>query len=230
MVRHARLVDYEPRPATSARTQLVCEVSGTALPAGIEVQASDPAGELVPFEIGTGLADATTYRVDLAGTRSIPIGGTIPSAACSRGATGMWLKGTGFGFYDGQPLLIDTKAASPARSPAAPDRACRVVVNVTPVETTDLLFGTVDRRDPDFLQAGRGPAARSRSHAGPRSEQTSYRRGRRRGRELRSIGRRRAAPQMPRAFTRLGANATVDDPTRLPLFARRGDALVAFGR
>src|SRR5438552_12097846 len=64
VVRHARLVDYEPRPATSARTLLMCKMSGPALPAGIEVRSNDPEGGVVPFEIGTGLADTTSYVVD----------------------------------------------------------------------------------------------------------------------------------------------------------------------
>src|SRR5437660_2710523 len=42
IVQHARLVDYEPRPATCARTWLVCSVGATvtALPAGVGVAAA----------------------------------------------------------------------------------------------------------------------------------------------------------------------------------------------
>ena len=59
LMRHARLVDYEPRPATSGTTTIQCNVSATALPAGLRIRATTPDGRPVPFEIGTGLTDAT---------------------------------------------------------------------------------------------------------------------------------------------------------------------------
>jgi hypothetical protein len=213
VVRQARLVDYEPRPATSARTQLACVVSGKALPAGIEVTASDPAGGLVPFEIGKGLADNSSYRVDPLWNKIEPYWWDDSERCLRRGATGMWLESTGFGFYDGQPLLIDTKAASPADPPLRQIVHVQVVVNVTPVETTDLLFGPtavtwisfkpgdVLLRDHDLTQT------EIRANVVPATQ------GRRRNESFAIDQPPASAPQMPLAFARLGANATLDLPT-----------------
>src|SRR5438445_1883727 len=57
LVRLARLVDYEPRPATSAAVLLQFDVSkdGT-LPDGLVVSARRPDGAAVPFETGPALA------------------------------------------------------------------------------------------------------------------------------------------------------------------------------
>jgi hypothetical protein len=223
VVRHARLVDYTPRPATSARTQLVCTVSGTALPAGIEVSASDPAGGVVPFEIGTGLADTTSYRVDPKWNVIAPYWWDDSERCLRRGSTTMWIQGSGLGLYDQQPLLIDTKAASAADPPL------RQIVHVegTPVETTDPLFGPaaitrisfkageVLLRDHDLTQTT------IRGNVVPATQ------ARRRG-EIFAIGNAPPnAPQMPLAFARLGANATVDDPAYDYRYAL-GDATLAW--
>src|SRR6201996_1514943 len=58
LVSLARLVDYEPRPATSATTLLQLDVSAAAaLSPGARVWAPTPDGGRAPFEIGTGLTD-----------------------------------------------------------------------------------------------------------------------------------------------------------------------------
>jgi hypothetical protein len=65
IVRLARLVDYEPRPATSSTVLLQFNVTaGTvAIPAGVPVTGVTPDGQTVVFETGTGLADTSTYPV-----------------------------------------------------------------------------------------------------------------------------------------------------------------------
>ena len=64
VVRHARLVDYEPRPATSARTLLQLDVTGGDVPAGLVVEAPLPDGGRVAFELGDGLDDTGPMRTD----------------------------------------------------------------------------------------------------------------------------------------------------------------------
>ena len=64
IVRLARLVDYEPRPATSASVLLQFNVTGTSIPAGLQVSGLNPSGEIIVFEVGRGLADHTNYLVN----------------------------------------------------------------------------------------------------------------------------------------------------------------------
>ncbi len=136
LVQHARLVDYRAQPGTSARTLLRCSVTGTALPAGIGVSARDPDGQIVPFEIGTGLRDATTYRVDPRWNRLEPYYWTETDRILPAGATGLWLKGDGLGLLPGQAMLIETEAAVPADPPL------RQVVYPTRIEAGfDPLYG-----------------------------------------------------------------------------------------
>ena len=61
LVSLARLVDYEPRPATSATTVLQCDVAapGAVRSRHAHLRRLAPDGGRVPFEIGTGLADTT---------------------------------------------------------------------------------------------------------------------------------------------------------------------------
>ena len=60
VTRLARLVDYEPRPATAARVWLAFEMAPLAtgpIPAGIAVSGQAPDGTPIHFETGTGLDD-----------------------------------------------------------------------------------------------------------------------------------------------------------------------------
>jgi hypothetical protein len=209
VVRHARLVDYQPRPETVARAWLMCQVSGTAIPAGVEVRANDPAGGVVPFEIGSGLADTTQYVVDPRWNYPIQPYWWDDSQRClRRGATATWLAGGGFGFAVGQALLIDTAAQSTADPPI------REIVHLTAIEeTTDLLYGptTVTRiawspsealaHDHDLTRTQIGgnllPATQGRRTSEGFAIETAP----------------ASAPDMPLAFARLGANATAAVPT-----------------
>ncbi|HEX3346851.1 MAG TPA: hypothetical protein VHS58_01970, partial [Acetobacteraceae bacterium] len=134
LVSLARLVDYEPRPATSGTAIIQCNVTTTALSAGARISATAPDGSPVPFEIGTGLADATTYTVSPLWNNGIPPYWFDDSQLCLlRGATGMWVQGTGFGFLAGLALLIQTEL---------PGESIRQIVHLTEpgFETADPLF------------------------------------------------------------------------------------------
>jgi hypothetical protein len=130
----ARLVDYEPRPATSGTTIIQCNLTVTALHAGVRISTTEPDGSPVPFEIGTGLADTTTYTVSPLWNDGIPPYWFDESQICLlRGATEMWVQGTGFGFVAGQALLIQTEL---------PGESIRQIVHLTEpaFETADPLF------------------------------------------------------------------------------------------
>ena len=60
VVRHARLVDYEPRPATSSRVLMQVDVGSGPLPAGTRLHASTAEGGRIWFELGNGLIDPAT--------------------------------------------------------------------------------------------------------------------------------------------------------------------------
>jgi len=136
VVRHARLVDYEPRPATSARTLLQLDVAGGDVPAGLVVEAPLPDGGLVAFELGDGLDDTGPMRTDPRWNRRDHTNPDLPprivpylwddaQRCLPAAATQLWVAGHGFGFPVGDPqlgttgiaLLIDTAAPTPADPP-----------------------------------------------------------------------------------------------------------------
>jgi hypothetical protein len=130
----ARLVDYEPRPATSGATTIQCNVNGNALPTGVRISATAPDGGPVPFEIGSGLADTTTYAVSPRWNDGItPYWFDDKELCLPRGSTEMWVQGTGFGFTPGQALLIQTEL---------PGESIRQIVRLVDVgfESADPLF------------------------------------------------------------------------------------------
>ena len=136
--RLARLVDYQPRPATSARTLLACNVTSGPVPAGVRVSAETPAGAVIPFEIGRGLADHASYVTDPRWNDPIPPYWWDDDRRCLLpGTTEMYVAGQGFGFFPGQAVLIDTDAPNTADPPT------REVVHLTDVEELlDPLFGS----------------------------------------------------------------------------------------
>lgn len=126
LVSLARLVDYEPAPAQSAATTLVCTVAATGVPAGVQINAVGPDGELIPFEIGTGLNDATVYAASPGWNYPIPAYWWDDDERClAWGATEMWVQGDAHGFVVGMKLLIRTDL---------PAESLRQVVTVTEVE------------------------------------------------------------------------------------------------
>jgi hypothetical protein len=151
LLRHARLVDYEPAPATVATVDLQLEVSaasGVTSPVHCQAIAAD--GTMVDFEVGKGLADSGgglavfSYQVDPRWNRYSPSGdpNLVPycwdeSQRCLRApATQIDVAGWGHGFYDTQRLLIDTAGATTADPPV------REIVAVAgpPQELMDPLF------------------------------------------------------------------------------------------
>jgi hypothetical protein len=142
IVRQARLVDYVPRPATSASVQLQFNVGPAAvsIPAGIkaiQVTGVTPDGQTVVFETGKGLGDTSTYPVAHQWNRPITPYVWDNSQVClEKGATAMWVAGHGFGFEVGLPLLIDTTALVSADPPIR-----EIVHIVTVAEQTDVLMG-----------------------------------------------------------------------------------------
>lgn len=137
IVRHARLVDYEPRPVTSARVLLQFDVQSGPVPVGLPVSAQGPDGQVIEFETGTGLDDQTHYIVNPLWNRGIQPYYWDDSQRClMAGATEMWIAGHGFNFPE-QPLrlLIDTQGATSADPPVR-----EVVQLVLAEEQNDPLF------------------------------------------------------------------------------------------
>ena len=213
----ARLVDYEPKPATCARTSLVCQVAAgvTALPVGVGVSAAVPDGASIPFEIGNGLNDPNKgYDVNELWNEPIKAYWLDDKERClPRGATKMWIANDGHNLKLGQALLIDTAAAVSADPPL---REVVHLVEVDPVhhalveETTDPMFGNakitrIAWREPlghardltrTVVQGNIVPATQGRRY-----------------KESFAIGAPPcAAPQMPVAFARLGPNSTPQVP------------------
>ncbi|HEY4364587.1 MAG TPA: baseplate J/gp47 family protein [Bryobacteraceae bacterium] len=137
IVRLARLVDYEPRPATSAAVLLQFNVTGGPISAGLPVSGVTPDGQTIVYEVGTGLADQTKYTVDAKWNTPIAPYYWDDSQICLKtGSTEMWVSGKGFGFTPGLRLLIDTAATVSADAPI------RQVVHIVSVdEEFDALYG-----------------------------------------------------------------------------------------
>ncbi|WP_331763855.1 hypothetical protein [Streptomyces anthocyanicus] len=167
VVRHARLVDYEPRPATSARTLIQADVASGPLPAGTLLSASGPGDRPIWFELGAGMIDPATggftdtpltvdprwnahHRCDdscpqgcARRWRILPYWWDDADRCLPAGATCLWIRGHGFGFRDGDPA---TGGPGPAllidtEGEGPLDPPVREVVHLTEaVELTDPLF------------------------------------------------------------------------------------------
>lgn len=134
VVRHARLVDYEPLPPLASSVILRFDVAPgvTAIPHGLAVIAPAPDGSPITFETGTGirdvLLDPTSGQLRAAPpgspANSLWNGGCIKpywfddSERCLKaGATAMYVRGHGYDFQAGQSLLIETAAETSADPP-----------------------------------------------------------------------------------------------------------------
>ena len=153
LVRHARLVDYEPAPATAATTVLQLDVAPgvNTVASGLSCGALGPDGERVDFEVGERLVDGTgapvtdTYVVDerwnrgpMGAFRLLPYWWDDSRRCLPAGSTRLWLLGKGFGFPSDQSqrLLIDTAGPTPADPPVR-----EMVTIANAAETTDPVFG-----------------------------------------------------------------------------------------
>ncbi len=155
VLRHARLVAYEPAPATTATTVLQLDVNkppaGTSwtIDTPLLFQALAADGSVISFEIedpATGLAgppagapapawatvDTRWNRVSLQ-----PYYLDDSQRTLAAGSTRLYLAGEGLGLYPGQQLLLDTSAATTGDPPV------REVVTVAGTEdpVRDQLFG-----------------------------------------------------------------------------------------
>ena len=160
IVRHARLVDYEPTPATVATTVLQLQVN--APPAGsappgtgwtidtpLRCNALGADGSIIEFEVEdpqTGLAGSLGANppawatVDTRWNR----GGLVPYywddsvRSLEVGSSDFHVQGSGLGLYEGQQLLLDSPGPSSADPPV------RELVTVAGwVETSDVLRGGI---------------------------------------------------------------------------------------
>ena len=175
LVRHARMVDYEPRCATASRVMLQLDVDQgvNSIAHGLAVNAVAPDGTSVVFETGEGLLQILT---DSSGKRlsspPTPIASPLWNAGAIKpywfddserclkaGATSMKVLGHGYDFQPNQFLLIETKAQTSADPPI------RQIVQLTddygigrPEEDCDLLFSRpVDSFGPPFMTCNASP-------------------------------------------------------------------------
>ncbi|HUO39697.1 MAG TPA: baseplate J/gp47 family protein [Mycobacterium sp.] len=151
VTRHARLVDYEPAPATVATTFLQLDVlSRATINTAISVHGLGADGSLINFEIedpAVGLAGtshsstAPAWKVvDPHWNRGklIPYYWDDSQRYLLAGSTVFYVKGHGLGLGADQQLLLDSPAADSADPNA---REFVTVKSATP--TSDLLFGNV---------------------------------------------------------------------------------------
>ncbi|MDQ0464399.1 hypothetical protein QO010_002180 [Caulobacter ginsengisoli] len=211
----ARLVDYEPRPATSAHVQLRLDVAGPPIPAGALVGARTPEGEVIPFEIGTGLTDASVYPVNPAWNagKLIPYWWDDEERCLPRKATEMWLLGHGHQLAAGVALLIQTDL---------PGESLRQIVHLTEVEQAyDAVFLTLGNPTPVTRIAWRADDALTRERDLTRTSLAGNllpaTQGQRRLETVAIDTRPFTAPDAPLAIARRGPNG--DD--RQPNFVHR---------
>ncbi len=144
VLRHSRLVDYEPAPATTATTLLQLEVSSSGTGAWtidtpLLCRALGADGSIIDFELedpATGLAGPTSFSVDARWNRAnlAPYYWDDSQRQLLAGASDFYLVGHGLGLSAGQQLLLD----SPAPDTADPPVRELVVVSSTE-ETSDPL-------------------------------------------------------------------------------------------
>jgi hypothetical protein len=143
VLRQARLVDYEPTPATASTVLLQLDVDttsgGTAttmcITDPVQVRAVGPNSQAIDFEVGDGLVDpasglenSISYQVNSLWNRFV-LGGPVAqlnlppywlddSAICLRaGSTVINIGGHGHKLQPGQQLLLDTQGESSADPP-----------------------------------------------------------------------------------------------------------------
>ena len=95
-----------------------------------------PDGSVIPFEIGTGLADITDYPVsDVWNFAIAPYWFDDKDQCWPEGATNLWVQGHGFAFTAGQALLVQTDL---------PGESLRQIVHLTAAghEMVDPVFLT----------------------------------------------------------------------------------------
>jgi Baseplate J-like protein len=145
-IRHARLVDYEPAPATTATTVLQLDVAneGTGswtIGTPLRCQALGADGSVIDFEIEDptlGIVGPVSFTVNAGWNRGVltPYYWDDSQRCLLAGSTDFCLAGQGLGLYPGQQLLLDSPAADSADPPV------RELVQVSKLAlTSDPLFG-----------------------------------------------------------------------------------------
>jgi len=251
IVRHARLVDYEPRPATSARVLLQFDVQTGPLPSGLLMIAQGPDGESIEFEVGTGLIDSKTGLLNQTNYIVNPNWNKwktdsqenlVPNIqpyywddtqrCLKAGSTEMWVEGHDFGFQPEQLLLIETTGKTSA------DPKIREVVRLVKAsEETDALFGnqpvthlfwrTEDalKFDRDLTDDEEGtPRTILAGNLIPATQ------GRRYSETFTIPTEEPLSPIIPRAIARTGSNSHPDNPALQYLYSLRNRALVWLGQ
>ncbi|MFT3770700.1 MAG: baseplate J/gp47 family protein [Minicystis sp.] len=123
LVRLARLVDYEPRPATAARVLLRINVPPTGpsertLTSPIALRAQGPDGAVIDFELGTGIEGrGTDYKVCASWTSMTPYWWDDGHRCLRAGATEALIEDPGVLLTVGQKVLIDTAPLVPGDPP-----------------------------------------------------------------------------------------------------------------
>ena len=148
VIRHARLVDYEPAPATTATTVLQLEVATPSAPATswtintpLLCRAVVADGSVVDFEIedlAGGIANPGSFTVDVRWNRAnlAPYYWDDATRCLQAGSTDFYLIGPEIGLTNGQQLLLDSPAADSADPPV------RELVTVSSTtEILDPLYG-----------------------------------------------------------------------------------------
>ena len=179
VVRHARLVDYEPTPSCSSSVMLQFDVAPgvTSIAHGLAVIAPAPDGTPVWFETGTSLAERLLNPLTGVLNAAPP---TAPASALWNsgliqpywfddsqtcllaGATHMHVLGRGYAFQPGQYLLMETQAATLADPPIrqivqlldAGD-----VAGVWAIEESDALFPRPPGSGPPWMTVPTSPPA-----------------------------------------------------------------------
>jgi len=165
LVRHARLVDYEPAAASAAAAVLQLEVaSAGTLPAGLRASALGAGGTQIPFEVGDGLISGTgPYPVNPAWNAHAAGGWNLApywwddSRRClPAGSSTVWLLEHGHEFASGVQLLIDTidptGANAPVRELVSVATATEIEDPVFSVAVTELTLGAPTTLAHDLAQ------------------------------------------------------------------------------
>ncbi len=131
VVRQARLVDYEPRPATAARAWLQFSVNGGPIPSGLRVSGHTPDGSTVTFETGSGLAGQKHYEVRPSWNAMTPYCWDEADRRLQSGSVEMWVQGHGLELRTGARVVIETT------SPGSGISIRQMVILVDAREETD---------------------------------------------------------------------------------------------
>lgn len=218
IVQLARLVDYEPRPATVARVVLQLQVTGTSVPTGLAFSAPLPDGGTLQFETGNGLRDSSPLTVDPRWNRIVPYYWDDAQRCLRAGSTDMWVEGHGLGLDVGQALLIDTRPLNSADPPIreivhvkAPigeqseDQIYPTGGSATPV--THVFWDEPLTLDHDLTPLDGQPRTVLCGNLVPATQ------GMRLTETFAAGSPPASAPDMPTTFIRIGANSTPDSPT-----------------